>query len=399
MRILSSPRRAALHTLLAYIRSEYRKRGYEEVITPNVFNVDLWKQSGHWQHYQENMFSFTDGEKGANGDPNVFALKPMNCPSHCVMFNHRTRSYRELPMRYADFGVLHRNELSGALSGLTRVRRFQQDDAHIFCRQDQMQQEVLGALDFMKSVYTTFGMPFKLERSTRPKKACGLETPEGVALWDAAEKALADALDTFVGAGNWKDNPGDGAFYGPKIDIKVYDAMKRVHQCATIQLDFQLPIRFNLRYKSASEDKDFERPVIVHRAMLGSLERMTAVLTEHFGAKWPFWLSPRQACVVPIHAEQNDYAWKVRNHLHDRGFYVDVSDSTKTLNKKILLAQKAQYNFILVVGGQEQEGNSVNIRSRDNKRLGVKTLEECTAMFQQLTDDRVNDSESMAASK
>lgn len=195
-----------------------------------------------------------------------WCMKPMNCPGHCLMFGHRLRSYRELPIRLADFGVLHRNEVSGILTGPTRVRRFQQDDAHIFCRRDQIKSEVLGALDFMKSVYNIFGMTYKLELSTRPAKGLG-----DIELWDLAEAQLTDALNEFAGPGNWKVNPGDGAFYGPKIDIKVFDAMERVHQCATVQLDFQLPIRFNLEYKSDKGGSDsFERTVMVHCAMLGS---------------------------------------------------------------------------------------------------------------------------------
>ncbi|CAM9405474.1 unnamed protein product [Chrysoparadoxa australica] len=334
--------------LLEFIRREYWKRGFDEVTTPNIYNMKLWEQSGHALHYKENMFRF-------NIEGAEFGLKPMNCPGHCLMFGHTTRSYRELPLRFADFGVLHRNELSGALSGLTRVRRFCQDDAHIFCREDQITEEVLGSLDFMKSVYDIFGMTYKLELSTRPAKALG-----DMALWESAEAALAKALDAFAGPGNWRENPGDGAFYGPKIDIKVFDAMERVHQCATVQLDFQLPIRFNLRYRrddvavageaitngeeakgssaqpgGSALTEGYQRPVMVHRAMLGSLERMIAILTEHFGGRWPFWLSPKQGMVVPVGQGFIDYAVSVKQHLHDAGFYVDVDDSTKTLNKKV----------------------------------------------------------------
>jgi threonyl-tRNA synthetase len=286
--------------LMEFIKDEYWKRGYQEVVTPNIFNLQLWEQSGHAEHYKENMFVFD--VEGAE-----WGMKPMNCPGHCLMFAHRLRSYRELPLRLADFGVLHRNELSGALTGLTRVRRFQQDDGHIFCRQDQIKQEVLGALDFMAHVYRTLGMHYQLELSTKPAKGLGEQS-----LWDLAEAQLADALNEFVGEGNWRLNPGDGAFYGPKIDIKVFDALERIHQCATVQLDFQLPIRFDLEYKSGVDgDESFQRPVMVHRAMLGSVERMAAVLMEHFGGKWPFWLSPRQAIVVPIDPKYNDYAIEV----------------------------------------------------------------------------------------
>jgi len=311
-------------------------------------------------------------------------MKPMNCPGHCLMFAGAIRSYRDLPIRYADFGVLHRNELSGALTGLTRVRRFQQDDAHIYCREDQIEQEVLGALNFMKFVYDTFGMTYKLELSTRPKKALG-----DVALWERAEAALANAMDEFSGKGSWRVNPGDGAFYGPKIDIKVMDAMDRVHQCATIQLDFQLPIRFDLQYTTASkeEGKQFARPVMVHRAMLGSVERMFAVLCEHFGGKWPLWLSPRQVMVIPVHAEWNEYCEKVRNQLHDEHFYADVDLSKNTFQKKVRNAQVAQYNFQLVIGEKEVENGTVNIRTRENKVEGEMKVEEMIAMLKRLRDE------------
>ena len=286
----------------------------------------------------------------------------------------------ELPLRFADFGVLHRNEISGALNGLTRVRRFQQDDAHIFCRPDQIKQEVSGVLDFMRHVYGIFGMSFKLELSTRPKKAMG-----DLALWEKAEASLTESLNDFIGEGNWKVNPGDGAFYGPKIDIKVLDALGRTHQTATIQLDFQLPIRFDLSYKT--ESGSMERPVMVHRAILGSVERSFAILLEHYKGKWPFWLSPRQAIVIPVNATCMEYAQKVKQLLWDNYFQVDVDDSGRTLNKMVREAQLAQYNYILVVGNKEVENNQVAIRSRSNEMVGVKTLDECVAMFKDLEEN------------
>uniref|UniRef100_A0A673YCG9 threonine--tRNA ligase n=1 Tax=Salmo trutta TaxID=8032 RepID=A0A673YCG9_SALTR len=295
------------NSLVDFIRSEYRKRGFQEVVTPNIYNSKLWQTSGHWQHYSDNMFSF-EVEK------EVFALKPMNCPGHCLMFDHRPRSWRELPLRMADFGVLHRNELSGALTGLTRVRRFQQDDAHIFCTMDQIEEEIKGCLDFLRTVYDCFGFSFKLNLSTRPEKFLGEP-----AVWDQAEK----------------------------IDIQIKDAIGRYHQCATIQLDFQLPIRFNLTFVSHDGD-DKQRPVIIHRAILGSVERMIAILTENYGGKWPLWLSPRQVMVVPVGPTLDDYAQKIRDDFHRGGLMTDVDcDASCTLNKKIRNAQLAQYNFIL----------------------------------------------------
>ncbi|XP_031524150.1 threonine--tRNA ligase 2, cytoplasmic isoform X4 [Papio anubis] len=265
------PRGAFIYnTLTDFIREEYHKRDFTEVLSPNMYNSKLWEASGHWQHYSENMFTF-EIEK------DTFALKPMNCPGHCLMFAHRPRSWREMPMRFADFGVLHRNELSGTLSGLTRVRRFQQDDAHIFCTVEQIEEEIKGCLQFLQSVYSTFGFSFQLNLSTRPENFLG-----EIEMWNEAEKQLQNSLMEF--GEPWKMNPGDGAFYGPKIDIKIKDAIGRYHQCATIQLDFQLPIRFNLTYVSKDGD-DKKRPVIIHRAILGSVERMIAILSENYGGK------------------------------------------------------------------------------------------------------------------
>ncbi|KAI4785162.1 hypothetical protein KUCAC02_037929, partial [Chaenocephalus aceratus] len=246
---------------------EYWRRGFQEVASPNIFNSKLWETSGHWQHYSDNMFSFPV-------EDDIFALKPMNCPGHC----HRPRSWRELPLRFADFGVLHRNELSGTLTGLTRVRRFQQDDAHIFCTMEQIESEMKGCLDFLRCVYNVFGFSFQLHLSTRPEKYLG-----DIAVWNQAEKQLENSLNDF--GEPWKLNPGDGAFYGPKIDIKIKDAIGRYHQCATIQLDFQLPIRLNLTFVGTDGD-DKARPVIIHRAILGSVERMIAILTENYAGKW-----------------------------------------------------------------------------------------------------------------
>jgi threonyl-tRNA synthetase len=364
------------NTLINFIKKQYWTRGYEEVITPNIYNLQLWEISGHAQHYKDDMFIFEVEDQ-------EWGMKPMNCPAHCLMFKHRLRSYRELPIRFADFGALHRNEISGALTGLTRVRRFQQDDAHIYCRADQIKTEILGSLNFMKFVYDILGMKYQLQLSTRPEKALG-----EVSVWNQAEAQLGEALDEFAGKGNWKVNPGDGAFYGPKIDIKVMDALDRIHQCATVQLDFQQPIRFQLEYKTASDvpEEAFARPVMVHRAMLGSVERMAAILTEHFGGKWPFWLSPRQALVVPVDMKLVDYAYEVQQQIHEAGFYVDVDDSSHTLNKKVREGQLQQYNFILVVGQQEIESKGVSVRTRENEVQGNIPVTELIAKFKALAE-------------
>ncbi|XP_020103281.1 threonine--tRNA ligase, mitochondrial 1-like isoform X2 [Ananas comosus] len=336
--------------LIDFLRAQNRDRGYQEVVTPNIYNMQLWETSGHAANYKENMFVFEIEKQ-------EFGLKPMNCPGHCLMFEHRVRSYRELPLRLADFGVLHRNELSGALSGLTRVRRFQQDDAHIFCRESQIKDEVIGVLEFINYTYGIFGFTFELELSTRPEKFLGdIET------WEKAEAALADALNEFNRP--WKINEGDGAFYGPKIDIGVFDALKRKFQCATLQLDFQLPLRFKLTY-SAEDEAKLERPVMIHRAILGSVERMLAILLEHYKGKWPFWLSPRQAIVCSISANSQEYAKQVHAQIHAAGYYVDIDLSDRTIQKKVREAQLAQYNYILVVGAQEAETQQVSVRIRD----------------------------------
>lgn len=366
------------NTLQKFLRDEYRRRGFQEVKTPNVFKSSLWETSGHWAHYKDDMFTF-ECEKEQYG------IKPMNCPSHCEIFGHRTRSWRELPLRMADFGALHRNEISGALTGLTRVRRFQQDDGHIFCRKDQINDEICNALGFLDHVYGTFGFEFALELSTKPKKAMGDD-----ALWELAEAQLKSVLDEYCSSKgmSWKENPGDGAFYGPKIDIKVYDALKRRHQCATIQLDFQLPERFDLKYQAPEEGK-LERPIIIHRAIFGSFERFIAILIEHTGGKWPFWVSPRQIRVLTITQDeaQVKYAEKVVEDFKAAGYFAAADVSDKKINRKVRDAQLAQVNYILCIGNKEVEEGTVDVRTRDNKRHGTKPVEELLETFASLVKE------------
>ncbi|XP_015913260.1 threonine--tRNA ligase 1, cytoplasmic isoform X2 [Parasteatoda tepidariorum] len=374
------PRGAHIYNeLIAFIREEYKKRGFQEVVSPNVYNSKLWETSGHWQHYSENMFSF-EVEK------QTFALKPMNCPGHCLIFDHRPRSWRELPLRLADFGVLHRNEISGALTGLTRVRRFQQDDAHIFCAPEQISSEIQSCLEFLKHVYDVLGFTFELNLSTRPENYLG-----DLEVWNDAEKQLTESLDAF--GQSWTLNPGDGAFYGPKIDITIKDALKRSFQCATIQLDFQLPLRFNLHYDSVSGDK---RPVIIHRAILGSVERVIAILTESNAGKWPFWLSPRQSIVVPVGAPFEEYARQVSSEISSAGFICEMDvDQGDTMNKKIRNAQIAQYNYIFVVGEREKTSHTVNVRTRDNEVLGEFSISDVISKFKKLKENRIPDSKEL----
>ncbi|KAG2244503.1 hypothetical protein Bca52824_093665 [Brassica carinata] len=356
--------------LMEFIKEQYWKRGYTEVITPNMYNMNLWETSGHAANYKDNMFTF-DIEK------QEFGLKPMNCPGHCLMFQHRVRSYRELPIRMADFGVLHRNEASGALSGLTRVRRFQQDDAHIFCTEDQVTEEVKAVLEFIDYAYKIFGFTYELKLSTRPEKYLG-----DMATWDKAENDLKVALDAF--GKSWQLNEGDGAFYGPKIDITVSDALNRKFQCATLQLDFQLPDRFKLEYSGDDEAKR-NRPVMIHRAVLGSVERMFAILLEHYKGKWPFWLSPRQAIVCPISKKSEEYALKVKAQIHDAGYYVDADITDRKIDKKVREAQLAQYNYILVVGETEAATGQVSVRIRDSAAHSVKSIDDLLEEFKTKT--------------
>lgn len=385
------------------MKKEYFYRGFDEVNTPTMFKSSLWKVSGHYFKYLEDMFMLT-------ADNEEYGLKPMNCPSHCLIFNSDLKSYRDLPVRMADFGVLHRNEDSGALTGLTRVRKFHQDDAHIFCRKDQIKSEIYGQLSFIKYVYDLLGLNYSFELSTRPSNFVGDKK-----LWRSAEEQLKTVLDDVYP--EWKLNKGDGAFYGPKIDVKVTDVYNRKHQLGTIQLDFNLPIRFNLQYKDKEADpKDvpeseeipaesdqkeeavetgahecdelkgqdkyceeglkiggklksgFTRPIIIHRAILGSLERCIAILCEHFGGKWPFWVSPRQVAVVPVSDKFMDYADSVEKRLSLEGYFTDVIRLNATLNKKVRTAQMAQYNYILVVGEKEETDKTVNVRIRDQKK-------------------------------
>lgn len=359
------------HNLINFLRNEYRKRGYQEVITPNIFTKELWEKSGHWQHYSQNMFQ-------TNVDNNIYALKPMNCCSHILIFENEQRSYKELPMRIADFGVLHRNELHGALTGLTRVRRFQQDDAHIFCMEEQIESEIINCIDFLKYVYNLLGFKFSLGLSTRPEGYIGsLDT------WDKAEQQLTSALNN--SNLEWSLNKGDGAFYGPKIDITLKDAKGRNHQCATIQLDFNLPERFKLLYQKS--DNSFGQPAMIHRAIFGSVERLFAILCEEYGGKWPFWLSPYQISIIPVDPKYNSYAEKIKNLYLE--FEVDINLSTEKLNKKIRNAQIQHYNFIFVVGNREELDNTVSVRTREGSILGCYTQEYVLSQLRYLRDNHV----------
>lgn len=347
--------------MVNFMRSEYRKRGYDEVVTPLVYDQKLWETSGHWDHFKDNMFTLEiDGRQ--------FGLKPMNCPSHCLMYLNSTKSYRDLPLRIADFAPLHRNELKGVLSGLTRVRKFSQDDAHIFCMMSQVEDEMKELLGFVDYVYKdVFGMEYHLELSTRPDKAMGSKKQ-----WAEAEEGLKKAMDK--NGLKYKLNPGDGAFYGPKIDLHVKDSLDRSWQCATLQLDFNLPERFELTYEG--QDGEKHRPVMIHRAIFGTVERFMGVMIEHFAGKLPLWLSPEQVRLLPITDRNEKYAEKVKAKLWNKGIRVTVDDRTESVSKKVRDAQTEKVNYILVIGDQEQENGTVNVRTFHNKVKGEKKVDD-----------------------
>lgn len=343
------PRGAHLYNkLVDFMKSLYPRWGFTEVISPNVYNKTLWEISGHWQNYKDGMFTFdVEGRQ--------FGIKPMNCPGHCLMYLVRPRSYRELPLRLAEFGICHRNELSGALNGLMRVRRFMQDDGHIFVRPDQIEQELMNCLDFMHSVYSTFKLNYTLELSTRPEKYLG-----EIADWDSAEQKLRNALDRF--GHPYQINPGDGAFYGPKIDVKIKDAIGREWQCATIQCDFNLPERFDISYIGADGEK--HRPVMLHRVILGSVERFLGVLIEHYAGAFPVWLAPVQAVVMNITDDQADYAKSVADKLKAEGLRVETDLRNEKVGFKIREHQLMKVPYMLVAGDREMQDSTVNVRER-----------------------------------
>lgn len=402
------------------VRDLYDVYGYDEVQSPQLYKTSLWKRSGHWDNYRDDMFA-AEGYKERltrtsastsvddrtaccsihaeerEVEDETFGLKPMNCPGHCVIFASQERSYRDLPIRYAEFSPLHRNEASGALTGLTRVRRFHQDDAHVFCTPDQVEAEIDAMLQMLTSAYDTFGFAaFELVLSTRPDDAFIGSVQE----WDRAEAGLREALDK--SGRKWELNEGDGAFYGPKIDIRLVDGQGRRHQTATIQLDFQLPRRFELSYADPSATQTGERstPVMIHRAILGSVERFMAILIEQTAGWWPFWLSPRQAIVLPAKtgsAELDAYAARIAKYLslgihpdaeasqsserHLQRFYVDVEANPQgeKLAKLVRKAQLARYNYILVVGEREMQTQTVTVRKRDDSNAPKNLTASTTA--------------------
>ncbi len=362
-----------VNELTEYVRELYKRYDYREVITPQIFNTDLWRKSGHYDNYAENMF-FIDI------DETEFGVKPMNCPAAAMLFASETHSYRELPLRYADFGRLHRYERSGVTHGLTRVRSFTQDDAHIFCSLDQIGSEVRGFLDMLQESYRVLGLGEpRFTLSLRPEKRVGTDE-----MWDRAEAALEEILaDSGM---EYEAVPGEGAFYGPKIDFFVPDALKREWQLGTVQLDFSLPERFDLEY--AAEDGSRQKVVVIHRAMLGSIERFLGVLIEHLGGAFPLWLAPVQAVIVPIADRHFSYANDVKEALARRGLRVNVDDSGDRMNAKIRTAQLQKVPYMLVVGDREAEDNAVAVRTRAGGNLGALSVTEVVEGLAKESEER-----------
>lgn len=346
--------------LVDYVTEVMIKRNYEINKTPIILNKSLWLRSGHWDHYKNNMY-FT------KIDEQDFAVKPMNCPGNMLIYKAHQYSYKDLPLRAGEFGLVHRHELSGVLSGLFRVRCFTQDDAHVFCTEEQMKDEVNDLIDFVDEIYSTFGFTYYMELSTRPEKAMG--DPK---LWDLSEKTLKEVLDSTKK--EYVLNEGDGAFYGPKIDFHLKDSIGRTWQCGTIQLDMQMPEKFNLTYEGPNNEK--KRPVMIHRAIIGSVERFLGILIEHFEGKFPLWISPVQVIILPIADRHNDYALSLANTLKENNIRVETDTNALTMNKKIRNAELKKINYILVVGDKEQENKTVNIRTRDNQILGEKSIDD-----------------------
>jgi threonyl-tRNA synthetase len=368
------PKGGSIYVALTdYVRELNARYGYGEVITPQILDAELWKTSGHWANYGENMF-FTDV------DERQMAVKPMNCPTHCLIFGTRLRSYRDLPIRYADVGRLHRYERSGVTNGLFRVRSFSQDDAHVFCTEEQVEEVVLAAAEMILEVYRTFGFEeVRIELSTRPEKRIGSDE-----LWDRAEGALARALDHQGLA--YEVNPGDGAFYGPKIDFHVRDSLHRSWQLGTVQLDYQMPRRFNLSYVGA--DGGEHAPVMIHRAMLGSIERFMAILIEQTAGAFPLWLAPVQAVVLPISEKFAEYGETVRKALAAAGVRTELDARNEKLGYRIREAQVQKVPYMLVVGAREAEDGTVSVRRRAGEDLGAMPTGDFLARVRDLSTAR-----------
>lgn len=357
-----------MNVLIDFWRKEHEKRGYMEFSGPQLNSSELWKISGHWDHYKEDMFVLTDS------DGKEQALKPMNCPNAIKIFDSKLRSYKDLPMRFNDIDVIHRNEKSGQLNGLFRVRMFRQDDAHNFITEDQIGAEIKDIIEIAKQLYGIFGLDFELTLSTRPDDYMG-----DIELWNKAEANLKSVLDELCGKDNYRINEGDGAFYGPKIDIKMKDCLGREWQMGTIQVDFQLPLRFNLSYIDSNGEK--KTPILVHRAIFGSFERFIGIITEHFAGAFPVWLSPVQVSILPISDNQKEYAEKIKAILEEKGIRVELDARQEKIGYKIREAQLQKVPYMLILGEKEVEANAVGVRKRKEGDIGQMSIEDFVSMI------------------
>lgn len=353
--------------LLDYWRTCHEKAGYVEIQTPVMMSQQLWERSGHWANYRENMYTSEIEER-------QFAIKPMNCPGCMLYYKTESHSYREFPLRIAEIGHVHRHEASGALSGLMRVRSFHQDDAHIFMEPHQIEDEILGVLNLVEEIYTTFGLEYHLELSTRPEK----DTIGSDEQWEHATNSLRAALDR--SGKRYVVSEGEGAFYGPKIDLHIRDALGRTWQCGTIQLDMALPERFDLEYDDSSGGRS--RPIMIHRALYGSVERFFGILIEHFAGKFPLWMSPRQVRIIPVADRHLDYGHELKKRFLAEGFHCEIDDTHESVGKKIRLAQIQQVNYMLTIGDKEVENKSIALRTRDNVVHGEMELDAFIAKIQ-----------------
>ena len=352
------------NTLINYWRDVHKKWGYYEISTPQIMRRSLWETSGHWDHYHDDMYTTViDGED--------FAIKPMNCPGSILVYELEPHSYKEMPLRYGELGKVHRNELSGALHGLFRVRCFTQDDAHILLAPEQIRDEVVRIAQLFDEVYTLFGLPYEIELSTMPENHIGSEED-----WEIATKALADAI-TSVGK-TYIINEGDGAFYGPKLDFHIKDSLGRTWQCGTIQLDYQLPGRFNLEYTGSDGEK--HTPVMIHRVVFGSIERFIGVITEHFAGAFPIWLAPVQVKLLPIADRHHDYAFEVAKKLEAKGIRCEVDTRSEKTGYKIREAQLQKIPYMLLMGDKDIEGNCVSVRKRGEGDIGAMGVDEFVEM-------------------
>ena len=360
------------NTLLDYWRECHKRYGYVEIATPIILNQHLWHQSGHWDHYKDNMYTTVIDEED-------YAVKPMNCPGGMLVYKNEPHSYRDLPLRAAELGVVHRHEMSGALHGLFRVRCFTQDDAHIFMTPGQMKDEIKNVVRLFDEMYSTFGLTYQIELSTMPEDHMGDEE-----VWHFAEDTLQAAI-TELGK-DFQINPGDGAFYGPKLDFHLSDSLGRTWQCGTIQLDMQMPERFELEY--VGEDGEKHRPIMIHRALLGSIERFIGVITEHFAGAFPTWLNPVQVKMLPVTDRAADYAREIAAKLDAQGFRVEVDGRNEKIGKKIREAQLEKIPYMLVVGDRDMEAGTVSVRHRAEGDLGAMNLEQFSAMLRQVVDGK-----------